>query len=275
MTVVRELRLVTIDGAPQVLVEPAPELRQLRAARYHVAERAVGTDTSDLLPAAASGSQLDIEATIDPGTATRAGLKVLVGPGHELVVGYDVASNELYVERVGLPAPPQGRGRGGVATPPVSVLRAPMPQSSRGNPVRLRVLVDRSAVEVFAGDGARAMSIRVIPIQSNLLASAARPDDRVLTLDGRAGVAVGGRLVVNSGPNGPLGDVESLRVSSVDAPAAASDASTGVSISPPLRRAWPAGTLVSNEPGYGVSVFATGGRATLKVLDVWPMRSAW
>jgi fructan beta-fructosidase len=275
MTVVRELRLVTIDGAPQVLVEPAPELRQLRAARYHVAESAVATDTSDLLPAAASGSQLDIEATIDPGTATRAGLKVLVGPGHELVVGYDVASNELYVERVGLPAPPQGRGRGGVATPPVSVLRAPMPQSTRGNPVKLRVLVDRSAVEVFAGGGARAMSIRVIPIQSNLLASAARPDDRVLTLDGRGGVAVGARLVVNSGPNGPLGDVESLRVSSVDTPAAASDASTGVSVSPTLRRAWPAGTLVSNEPGYGVSVFAAGGRATLKLLDVWAMRSAW
>ena len=58
MTVVRELRLDTIDGAPQVIVEPTPELRQLRAAPYHVADRAIAANTSESLPAAASGNQI-------------------------------------------------------------------------------------------------------------------------------------------------------------------------------------------------------------------------
>jgi hypothetical protein len=42
-----------------------------------------------------------------------------------------------------------------------------------------------------------------------------------------------------------------------------------------LAQAWPAGTLVSNQPGGGVEMFAIGGTATVKSLDVWRMRSAW
>lgn len=133
----------------------------------------------------------------------------------------------------------------------------------------------RCSSEVFAGDGARAMAIRVIPIQSHRLAAATRPGDPILRLDGAGGVATDGTLVVNSGPNGPLGDVETVRVTSIRAAASDADPGPAVSVTPAPGRSWPAGTLVSNEPGYGVAVFATRGDATLRSLDVWQMRSAW
>ena len=272
-TVVRELTLRTIDGRPEVVVEPVAELRRLRARGYHVADRAIKADTSEYLPSAAVGNTLDIEATLVPGTAARSGLKVLVGPGHELVIGYDATPNELYVDRVGLPMSGRGRGRGGAAD--ARVLRAPLPESARGNPVRLRVLVDRSAVEVFAGNGARAMAIRVIPIQTNRLATAAGRGDQHLRLDGIGGVAAGATLILNSGANGPLGDMESTRVASIATATPEVNGGTEVRIAPALSRSWPTSTLVSNEPGYGVAVFAEGGNATLRSLDVWQMRSAW
>ena len=53
------------------------------------------------------------------------------------------------------------------------------------------------------------------------------------------------------------------------------DSGTGVEVTPVIRSAWPSGTLASNEAGVGVAIFAIGGSATLKSLDIWQMGSAW
>jgi fructan beta-fructosidase len=250
-TVVRELTLKTIDGVPQVLAEPAGELRRLHGKHYQLAGKAIASGSPVSLPAEAEGNQLDIEATLDPQSAAQSGLKVLVGSGQELVIGYDTAANQVYVERTGFAAiagrggaggqdrggaggqAPGGGGRGAVAA-----LRATLPDSARGKPVTLRVLVDRSAVEVFADGRARAMALRVFPIQTNSLAVPAKPGDRNLKLLGLGGLTVGGKIILISGPNGALGPVESLKVPSVGtaamdatllAPAAAGDTNIKVS----------------------------------------------
>ena len=57
--------------------------------------------------------------------------------------------------------------------------------------------------------------------------------------------------------------------------ATVTDPGTGIGVTPAIRRARPAGTPASNEAGVGVEMFATGGSATMKSLDVWQMRSAW
>lgn len=144
-------------------------------------------------------------------------MKVLVGSGQELVIGYDAAANQLYVDRSKADGF-AGRGRGGRGGA-AGESRATLPDSARGKPVKLRVLVDRSAVEVFA-DGGRAMAFFVYPIQSNELGVAAAPGDESLKLIGLGGLTVGGRALVNYGPNGPLGPVESLTVTSIGTPAA-------------------------------------------------------
>jgi non-reducing end alpha-L-arabinofuranosidase len=66
------------------------------------------------------------------------------------------------------------------------------------------------------------MAYFIYPIQSNLLAMAAAPGETNLKLSGTGGSAVGGKLIVNSGPNGPLGAIETLTVTSVGTPAVSS-----------------------------------------------------
>jgi len=222
MTVVRELSLRTIDGVLQLTQEPVKELNQLREKHYSLTEKAIEANSSIPLEPDGTGNQVDIEATLDPGAASRTGIKVLAGSGQETIIGYDAASNELYADRShsdgfarsgGAGGP--GGGRGAVQG---GVIRAKLPESVRGKPVRLRVLVDRSAVEVFA-DGGRAMSFFVYPIQSNQLAVPASPGDTNVKVSGTGGLVGAAKIVVNSGPNGPLGAVESVKVTSIGTPA--------------------------------------------------------
>ena len=217
-TVVRELKLKTIDGRLQLTEEPVPELDQLRGGRFSITDKAIAANTSVPLEAAGTGNQIDIEATLDPGTATRAGLKVLVGSGQETVIGYDSTANQLYVDRSKADGFGNSvRGGGGGRGAQGGEVRATLPDSDRGKPVQLRVLVDRSAVEVFA-DGGRAMSFFIYPIQSNLLRAPAAPGATNLKLSGVGGLTIGGKIVVNSGPNGPLGAVETLTATSIGTP---------------------------------------------------------
>jgi fructan beta-fructosidase len=60
---------------------------------------------------------LDIEVTVDPGSAAQSSLKVLVGSGQETVIGYDAAANQVYIDR----SRSDGRGgAGGVGFAPRS-----------------------------------------------------------------------------------------------------------------------------------------------------------
>jgi len=96
----------------------------------------------------AAGRQLDIEASFRPQSATKLGLKVLVGAnGDETVVGYDTATGCLYIDRT----------KSGVAAGSLNgfsgVHLAPL--TLRDGTLSLRILIDHSIVEVFAEDGER------------------------------------------------------------------------------------------------------------------------
>lgn len=92
------------------------------------------------LPRGARATGLaDVTATIPLGTAQEAGLKLM---GGSVTVGYDRAAQELFVERPAAPFHPAFGGR----------VRAPL-RLGLSPTLRLRVLVDRSSVEVFAGEG--------------------------------------------------------------------------------------------------------------------------
>jgi fructan beta-fructosidase len=266
-TVVRELSLKTIDGTLQLTQEPVVEMNQLRGRRYTVVNNAVAANTSVPLEAAGTGNQLDIEATLDVGAAERAGLKVLVGSGQEMVIGYDSAANQLYVDKSRADGMGAGRGRGGaggfgggrgaqgVAT---------LPDSARGKPVKFRVLVDRSAVEVFA-DGGRTMAYFVYPIQSNLLAVPAAPGDRSLKVSATGGLVVGGKILVNSGPNGPLGAVETLTVTSIGTPAASASLVAPAAAGDTNIRL---GNTTNITPGRRLTIDTGGGAETVTVAAV-------
>jgi levanase len=78
------------------------------------------------------------------GDAERFGLKVHSGPGQGTVIGYDTTTGELYVDRA-------RSGRVDFSPDFPAVQRAPL--ATTNGKVTLRVLVDRSSVEVVAEGG--------------------------------------------------------------------------------------------------------------------------
>lgn len=150
LTVPRLVQLAR-DGTPRML--PVPELAALRGA-------VGGSVDLDLLPRspqvldAAAGNALDLEVRLTPDTGGRAWVRVLADPyGSERTeIGVDGVSGEVYLCRDRSSVLPGAHP--GTYRMPVGL--------DAGGGVDLRILVDASILEVFAGDG-MALTARVYP----------------------------------------------------------------------------------------------------------------
>lgn len=149
LTVPRVLDLAA-DGTPRLL--PAAELATLRTGAGTLADHLVTPGQARVVEAAA-GTALDLEARLTPGAGGRAWVRVLAHPdGSELTeVGVD-ATGTVYLTRDRSSRQPGAHG--GTYRMPVGL--------DPGGGLDLRVLVDASIVEVFAGDG-HALTARVYP----------------------------------------------------------------------------------------------------------------
>jgi fructan beta-fructosidase len=155
MTVPRGLSLTAAPEGLRLRQEPVAELRSLRGRHWTVPSREFEGSFS---PAGLAGDALDIEAEFSPGTAAAFGLKVRKGADEETVVGYEVGKAELFVDR---------RRSGNVRFHPAFPGRHAGPLALRGGRIRLRVLVDRSSVEVFGNDGRTVVTDRIFPDQAS------------------------------------------------------------------------------------------------------------
>ncbi len=162
----RELRLVAAGGEIVLAQQPIREVETLRGTPAVVEARAF--DGRRPLPV--SGDALEIQAELRPGTATVFGLAVRVGAGEETLVGYDARAARLFVDR-------SRSGRSDFHS--AFAGRHSGPLVAEGGLVRLRLLVDRSSVEVFGGDGRTVISDRICP----------RPDSRGVALFAEGGTA--------------------------------------------------------------------------------------
>jgi sucrose-6-phosphate hydrolase SacC (GH32 family) len=154
MTVPRQLRLETIDGRPQLVQEPTPELRAVRGDLIHRADDRPLPEGTQALGDGARGQTLEVEAVLRARTARELGLEVRVGADQATVIGYDVRAQELYVDR-------RRSGDTGFSSRFPGVQRAPL--RLRNGKVRLHILVDRSSVEVFADRGQVVLTDQVLP----------------------------------------------------------------------------------------------------------------
>ena len=139
------------DGTPRML--PAVELEALRHGDGHGSSLRLSADESHLLDAGRGNAALDIEATLTPGPGGRAWLRVLAHPdGSEFTeVGVD-DTGRVYLSRDHASVRPGTHG--GTYVMPVGL--------ADDGSIVLRVLVDASVVEVFAGDG-HVLTARVYP----------------------------------------------------------------------------------------------------------------
>jgi sucrose-6-phosphate hydrolase SacC (GH32 family) len=149
----RELSLRSVNGRPEVFQVPLRELHTLRSGAPYRQNKQSVTGERTL---GVTGTLLDIEAAFRPQRARKFGLKVLTGMnGDETVIGYDVATRRLYIDRTKSGAAAASMtGFYGVHSAPLTL---------RDDTLNLRILVDNSIVEVFAEDGERVLTDLVYP----------------------------------------------------------------------------------------------------------------
>lgn len=112
---------------------------------------------SDLLSQqGVQGTMLELKAEFELAGATSFGLKVAVGETEETIVGYNVETSELFVDR----------SRSGETqfhtdfTSYSSVVLKP-----ENNRIQLHLFLDRSSLEVFGNDGRVSLTNRIFPTE--------------------------------------------------------------------------------------------------------------
>jgi fructan beta-fructosidase len=158
MSIPRVLHLQTVARRPQLTFSPVSSVESLREPRPFTATANGLSGTTTLHGRGASGDTLDIVAEFKARDADKFGLNVRVGNGQHTSIGYDVRRGGVYVDRT---------QSGNVAFSPQfpSVEFAPLKLGS--GMVTLRVLVDRSSVEVFANDGRVTITDQIFPDRSS------------------------------------------------------------------------------------------------------------
>lgn len=150
MTLPRELTLAE-DGT--ILSHPVPELGELRGS--HITASAVAlADQSYVAIDSIQGESLEMDIVFDlsNSVASEVGIRVRCSEdGTSFTeIGYSVRGQKLYMNRQW-----SGEGDGGIS-------EAPLQLAANGR-LRLRLFLDRSSVELFAGEGRIAMTNRIYP----------------------------------------------------------------------------------------------------------------
>ena len=155
MSVPRQLTLKKIAGKTELVGTPVRQLKSLRrGSPFQARSSRLLEGATTLRGRGARGDTVEIVAEFRARDAKKFGVHVRAGNGQRTVIGYDVARSAVYVDR---------RKSGDVdfnATFP-SVEYAPL--RVRNGKVKLRILVDRSSVEVFADRGQRTITDQVFP----------------------------------------------------------------------------------------------------------------
>lgn len=153
MSAPRELALVRDADGTRLAQRPAAELEALRRPLGAWADLALAPGANPIADLQAETIELAARFAVDDTTtAARFGLRVRVGAGEQTSVGYDRARGALYFDRSR-----SGQAPPGFETPQV-VIMAP-----REGAVELRILVDRSSVEVFADGGRVCLTNQIFP----------------------------------------------------------------------------------------------------------------
>ena len=140
------------------MIDVPQELETLRYDELSVSERKIGSDR-DLLVEGLYGNQLEIELELSSDDAESFGIKVCVSETgtEETLIGYDYRASSLFLDT----------SNSGPQNTPKAVESAPL-SLALGDPLHLRIFVDRSVVEVFA-NRRQAIARRIYPADAESL----------------------------------------------------------------------------------------------------------
>ncbi len=160
---------LSLGGGKQLRIEPIEELESLRGEHKRIGKTVLPANEEILLEMI-NGNTMELKAEIDPKTASMVQLKVLRSPNDEehtsiSFYNYDKTLSYWYY-RPGMLCLDGSRSttRGDVTIRPPE--KAAMARGSE--PLKLRIFIDRSIVEVFA-NGKQYLAMRVYPGRADSL----------------------------------------------------------------------------------------------------------
>jgi len=151
MTIPRELSLNKLGDSLTLVSQPIKEFDALQNEELFFSANLKMKDRGLLREV--TGKELDITLSFSPGESGKSGINVLVGDVESTQVGYDADLGEVFLNRV-------ASSESSAAENMLQILKAPVGTLSS---LKLRILVDRSSVEIFVNDGEFVLTGVVFP----------------------------------------------------------------------------------------------------------------
>ena len=158
MTIPRTLELRSSQQGVQLSQSPVLSLQRLRGERrsFRFAEQVIADPTP--LPPEVWGASVELQVTISAGAATEVGLLVRRSNDEHVLIAFDPARRTIALDRRNV-----RESRFNAAYPSRSEARL----TPGAGAVTLRIVVDRSSVELFADEGATVLTSLVFPHPSS------------------------------------------------------------------------------------------------------------
>jgi fructan beta-fructosidase len=158
MSMPRAISLRRTAAGLEFLQQPVPELNQLRGAML-VSDALEVKDSEHPLPVNSITPSLELHLVCEEPSAQAWGGYLRTGPSEWLRWGYDAKTSSVFVDRSEsgfIPDDPHYAQRQSAAHP------GPQPDE----PLRLRVYLDHSSIELFVGDGDLVLTAQFFPLGS-------------------------------------------------------------------------------------------------------------
>ncbi|RIX48736.1 glycoside hydrolase family 32 protein [Paenibacillus nanensis] len=152
MTLPRVLSLRNGSEGIRVIQHPIGSLTALRGETKQWGETAVVPGRN--LLEGVHGGVCEIVCELEPGEAAEVGIKLRASEDEETVVGYDIASEMLFIDR---------RRSGESAFHPEFACKHGVRLLPHEGRIKLHIFVDQSSIEVFANDGEAVLTDLIFP----------------------------------------------------------------------------------------------------------------
>ena len=155
----RNLGLVSSPRGYQLIQQPLSRLQKLRGALVSIGPRTI-QNTVSLTQFQPPANTYELDAVFNLSAANQNfGLNLCVGGTNKVVVGYDAATGNVFLDR---------RASGNVSFSPSfpNIFTAPL--SGQAGFIEFHIFVDQSSIEVFANNGQAVMTSLIFPDPSNL-----------------------------------------------------------------------------------------------------------
>lgn len=164
MTLPRELKLVDLPGQGIRLTQnPVQEFQTLRDGVTNWENQTLSPSTNLMSEVKGEAVEIIAEFQTDTTTATEFGFNVRTGKGEQTTIKYNKTDQKLVLDRT-------KSGDGSFSTTFESVHEARM--NPKDNKIKMRVIIDRSSIEVYGNDGQVVLTDQIFPqLSSNGLST--------------------------------------------------------------------------------------------------------